>query len=152
MSKDERTVAFGVVDEAKVGEHVQRQQKDPDISLGRIIDGVPQFIQVGHHPTFRAEYFVQDGTDIIIHFFKPLELQLGTYWTSMFPRALDSLAQAYFQATRPRLQAKYTEAVDERGDSWWFKARGYGHIFDLKTFIHAFFDSLDAALSERGLA
>jgi hypothetical protein len=148
MSKHERTVAFGVVDEGRVGEHIQRQQANEKISLGRVIDAIPQFIQVTHHPTFRAEYVVQNNEDIVIHFFLPVEVAFGAYWTSAFPVTLDRFAQAYFSATRPRLQAKYTEELK----SWWFKAHGYGHIVDLSSFIHGFFDGLDAALKDRGRA
>lgn len=145
MSKHERTVVLGEVDDG-LAERVLQQQKK--ISLGQVIDAVPRFTPVTHHPTFRAEYVIQNDEDIVVHFFLPEGVQLGTYWTSTFPLTLDRFAQFYFSATRPRLQAKYTDELK----SWWFKAHGYGHIVGLEAFIKVFFEGLDVALKDRARA
>jgi hypothetical protein len=147
---NERTVAFGVVDETRVGEHIQRQQAHDGgkISLSSIADAVPKFTPLSY-PTFLAEYAVQSGQDIVVHFFLPQGfLGAQDYWTSRFPTALDATAREYFAAERPRLQAKFTQELN----SWWFKARGYGHIIDLVGFVRKFFETLDASLRARAQA
>jgi hypothetical protein len=156
MSEKERTVAFGVVDESRIGEHIQRQQ-DHDggkMSLGSIVDAVPKFTPVVHLASFRAEWVLQSGRDLVIHFFPPVGLAgpgnpvHRDYWLTRFPTFLDSTARSYFQAERPRLQAKYTVEVD----SWWFKANGYEHIIDLAGFVGKFLEALDASLRGVGQA
>lgn len=143
---NERTVAFGYVDESRLGETIDRlDKKKDDLSLSTIAEGIPQFTQVDDYTTFRAEYTLQDE-NVVIHFFLPRELgeQVGEYWTVCFPRALDVTARAHFSADRPRLQAKYTEELK----SWWFRAQSYGHIIDLKGFVSDFFEKLDRALEQ----
>lgn len=155
MSK-ERTVAFGVVDESRISEHIQRQQtNDGDkISLGSVIDAVPKFVPVTRFPSFRAEWVLQGGKDLVIHFFRPEGLASPPsqahrdYWLTRFPTFLDSTARSYFHAERPRLQAKYTMEVD----SWWFKANSYEHIIDLAGFAEKFLEALDASLRGVGQA
>jgi len=143
MTTNERTVAFGHVDEDKLGETLSRQQEKDNFPLGSIADGIPQFTQVPFYTTFRAEYALQDD-NLIVHFFLPPELngQVGEYWTVRFPRALDLVARRYFSADRPRLTAKYTEELK----SWWLRAMSYGHIVDFKGFVTGFFDELDHVL------
>jgi hypothetical protein len=143
---NERNVAFGYVEEEKLGETIQRQQSQDHFPLGSIAEGVPQFIAVNDYTTFRAEYTLQDE-NVVVHFFLPPEFkeQVGEYWTIRFPRALDATARAYFSADKPRLQAKYTEEMK----SWWFRALSYGHIIDLKGFVMGFFDELDRALERQ---
>lgn len=154
MSEKERTVAFGVVDEARIGEHIQRQQAhDADkISLSSVIEAVPKFTPVTNLSTFRAEWVLQNGRDIVIHFFAPPGLnsqqEHRNYWLTRFPTFLDATARGYFQAEHPRLQAKYTMELD----SWWFKANGYEHIIDLAGFVRKFLESLDASLRGVGQA
>jgi hypothetical protein len=105
----------------------------------RIASGVPVFTRVEDYTTFIAEHTMKDD-DLVIHFY-PTE-ESNSYWTSRFPEVLDRVAQAYFRATSPRLQAKFTHEVN----SWWFRARGYSHIPDMNGFISGFFDALDQGL------
>lgn len=144
MAKNERTIAFGVVtDEAGVGDQIKKQQ---DISLDAVVNAIPKFLKVDDYTTFRAEYALQDSA-IVIHFYFPPEFKgdASIYWATRFPQALDVSARSYFNADRPRLQAKYTQELN----SWWFRASGYDHIVDMAGFIRGFFDALDAALEAR---
>ena len=61
---------------------------------------------------------------------------------------LERVAPEHFQATQPRLVAKYTEddGVGNSLDSWWFKAQGYGHVLDLDAYVMKFFEKMDGAL------
>jgi hypothetical protein len=146
MSDNERTVAFGYVDENTVGGTLIEQHQRDNFGLSAIANAVPKFIPVEEYTTFRAEYVLQDG-NIVIHFFLPTDFRgsKGDYWAIQFPKALDATAQHCFQATRPRLQAKYTEELE----SWWLRALSYEHIIDLRAFLYAFFDLLDATLEAR---
>lgn len=140
---EERTVAFGYVEEDKLGDTLRTQQSQDNFQLSDIVDAIPKFKPVEGYTTFRAEYALQDS-NIIVHFFLPPDFRgdKGSYWAIRFPRALDATAQHCFQATRPRLQAKYTEELE----SWWLRAQSYDHIVDLDGFMTSFFDLLDGAL------
>lgn len=143
METNERTVVLGPIDEGRMGHLIARQQDKDKFALNSIVDGVPKFIQETSYTTFLAEYVVQDG-NIIIHFFLPSDFKghAQQYWEVTFAVALDTTAQRVFQATTPRLQAKYTEEMK----SWWFRALNYDHIIDMQGFINRFFDELDTAL------
>lgn len=142
----ERSVVFGHVDEDRLGETMARQQNKDNFGLNSIAAGVPKFTKVEDYTTFLAEYAMQDG-NIVVHFFPPPDFRgspsaLKHYWESLFAASLDAVAQDVFQATAPRLQAKYTEELQ----SWWLRAFKYDHIIDLKGFVQRFLDQLDASL------
>lgn len=63
-------------------------------------------------------------------------------WTELFPKYLNEVAQEHFEATYPRLQAKYTEELK----SWWVLAQGYGHILDPERFVYLFLEKMDSRL------
>ena len=123
---------------------INQVKAESDIQMGRIMRGVPDFIKVEDYTTFLAEYAMKDG-DIVIHFY-PTE-QIQGVWTAEFAWVLDRVAQDHFRDTAPRLQAKFTEEMN----SWWFRARGYSHIIDLKSFMTQFFDKLDHDLESDAL-
>lgn len=150
MQGSERTVVFGHVEEDTVGQTLTEQVQD-NFSTKAISDGVPKFDTVSDYTTFTAEYTLKDK-DIVVHFFLPKDFRRSgqaahVYWTTTFAVALDSVAQEVFQATQPRLQAKYTEELN----SWWLRARGYDHLIDTRKFMEKFFERLDEEL-ERALA
>lgn len=116
-------------------------------------DAIPQFTQLDSYRGFKAEYAVIHG-DIILHFFLPKHAQVNSpearqawmgYWLKDFPAKLDPVAQEYFEATHPRLMAKYTSEVA----SWWFKAQGFGEVLDVGEFVGRFLTKLDEALQVR---
>lgn len=122
--------------------------------IGNVKDAVIQFKQVQAFTTFIAEYAVQDGA-YILHFFPPRERYIhtgnGRYqvhgeflirWQRSFPAVLSPVAEEYFQATQPRLQAAYTAEMF----SWWLKAAGFAERLDPDAYIMRFFEKLDAAL------
>jgi hypothetical protein len=122
--------------------------------IGNVKDAVVNFTQVKDFTTFLAEWAIIDGS-YVLHFFPPRERYVhtgnGRYqvhgeflvkWQRQFPLILDPVAQEYFQATAPRLQATYTAEMF----SWWFKAAGMAERFDPSGFISKFLETLDAAL------
>jgi hypothetical protein len=148
MSRSDVRISIGTGEVPEGGTNVIRNQQkvDSNISLQGIAEAVPQFEKEQGYTTFTAEHALVDG-NIVIHFFLPEDYRGNAqqYWTVRFPLALDGVAQAHFQATAPRLQAKYTEELR----SWWFKATNYDHVVDLPRFIRKFFDALDEALEVR---
>jgi hypothetical protein len=116
-------------------------------AIGNLSKAVPQFTTVETYTTFKAEYALVDG-NLIIHFFETPEHPVdrtassANYWQLIFPQMLNEIGQTYFQATAPRLVAKYTEELK----SWFFKAQNYEHILDLEHFVLGFFEALDRAL------
>lgn len=122
--------------------------------IGNVKDAVVNFTQIKDFTTFLAEYAIIDGS-YVLHFFPPRERYVhtgnGRYqvhgeflikWQRKFPAVLDPVAQEYFQATAPRLQAMYTAEMF----SWWFKATGLAERFDPAGFILKFLEKLDSAL------
>lgn len=112
--------------------------------------GIPKLVDfVGYQGTyFRAEY-TPEGRDITIHFFVSDALRqqwavdvIERWWLHDFASVLSSVAQEYFQATVPRIMAKYTPEMA----SWWFKAQGYDHLLDRAAYLNAFFELLDGTL------
>jgi hypothetical protein len=122
--------------------------------IGNVRDAVIQFKEVRGYTTFLAEYATVDE-NFIVHFFPAKERYVSNgrgsmvvhgealvKWQRTFPEVLDSVAQAYFNATAPRLQAVYTAEMF----SWYFKAAGFAARLDPDGFILGFFEKLDAAL------
>ena len=100
------------------------------------------------HSHFHVEYALA-GDDFVVHFFvHPDALKywsegdLERWWQNDFATTLSNVAQQYFKATQPRIQAKYTVETA----SWWFKAQGYGHLLAPLDFLRAFFVLLDGSL------
>jgi len=116
--------------------------------IGNVPGAVLKFNKVLDFTTFDAEYNLQDG-NVVVHFFMPRDHSVTQeYWRSVFADVLTGVAQEHFQATAPRLVAKYAEDDGAGGtlNSWWFKAQGYGHLLDPSTFLDLFFTKMDAAL------
>lgn len=122
--------------------------------VGNVANAVIQFTKVESFTTFLAEYAIQDGA-YIVHFFPPKERYIagsqgrmqvhGEFlikWQRTFPQVLSPTAEAYFEATYPRLQAIYTAELF----SWWLKASGFADRFATDEYIMKFFERLDEAL------
>ncbi len=115
------------------------QGLDGGTKLSDLSKSIPKFTKLSY-PSFNVEYVVEND-NIVIHFFVPgpgikvTEL----YWTSLFADGLNVVGQEHFQATKPRLVARYTEELK----SWWLKAQGYGHIIDLPRYVTRFFEKLN---------
>lgn len=97
---------------------------------------------------FRAEY-TPEGRDITIHFFVSEELKtawsldsIESWWLNDFAASLSAVAQEHFQATIPRIMAKYTQELA----SWWFKAQGYDFLLDRAAYLNVFFELLDGSI------
>lgn len=112
--------------------------------------GVPESIKFTSREMryFKLEYALVDR-DVIVHFFVGdqvasswAEANIQKWWLNDFATALSSVAQQHFDATLPRIMAKYTTELA----SWWFKAQGYDHLLDLDAFLLAFFERLDETL------
>lgn len=143
-SSHERTVVFGHVDEGRVEETMSRQSQRDNFKLGSIASGIPQLKTVDNYTTFKAEYALHDG-NLVFHFYPPKshsQRDVSSYWTQVFPTVLDRVAQEVFEATAPRLQAKYTVEFQ----SWWLRALSYDHLVDVQAFVTRFLDALDAGL------
>lgn len=116
---------------------VQKLAVAQGTQVGAITKAVPKFEKVTYS-SFKAEHAL-DGGSVIIHFFLPTRKVTEVYWKQLFAEGLNEVAQEHFQATAPRLVAKYTEELH----SWWFKAQGYDHIIDLARFLADFFGKLE---------
>ncbi len=107
----------------------------------------PQFVKCDKFNTFVAEVATIDD-DFVFHFFLPKEgvKDYTAYWETVFPGAVNEVAQEYFQATYPRLQAA---RVNELGiDSWWLRAFGFApQSLDPDRFIEKFYEKLHSALA-----
>jgi len=116
--------------------------------IGNVPGAVVQFKKVTDFTTFDAEYNLNDN-NIVVHFFMPSGYMVTEkYWKTCFAEALEAVAASHFQATSPRLVAKYADD-DGAGNSlhsWWFKAQGYGHLVDPDTFVMKFFELMDGLL------
>lgn len=131
----ERVVSLDGPDSPDLAEKLVRNQGGTNIDA--IASSIPEFKKL-RYDCFVAEYNINDST-VIIHFYLPKRKVTERYWKSMFAEALNDVGQDHFQATAPRLVARYTEELH----SWWFRAQGYGHIIDLPTFVENFFVKLD---------
>jgi len=124
------------------------------VAVGGLEEAVVRFTPIDDFTTFNAEYTLLEESDIVVHFFLPRELQgpeghplkpaVHHYWTQLFPSVLDPVARAHFDAEQPRLVAKYSPEVT----SWWLRARDYGHILDLRSYLVRFFQSMDQGLDD----
>jgi hypothetical protein len=97
---------------------------------------IPKFKKLTYD-AFKVEYDYSSG-DVIVHFYLPARKVTEHYWKVQFAEVLNEEGQEHFQATKPRLVARYTEELH----SWWFKAQSYGHIIDLEAFVTRFFEKL----------
>jgi hypothetical protein len=109
--------------------------------LADVTDSIPKFKKV-EYDTFKAEYSLT-GNDVVIHFYLPKRKVTEAYWKKYFAEAMEDIGQEHFQATAPRLVAKYTEELN----SWWFKAQRYDHIIDLARFLSQFFEKLEERMA-----
>lgn len=136
--ENERTVTI-----TGAGDHA-KEMLTQHTGIGGVKEAVIQFTKVNDYTTFDSEWTMIDD-NIVFHFFMPASHRVTEpYWIEVFAAALNEVAQAHFDATLPRLQAKYTEEVK----SWWFKAQGYGHILDMPAYIDKFLARLDTKLDE----
>jgi len=105
------------------------------------------FLDITDYTTFRAELAVTEG-DLVFHFYPTNEVHAlkrptpMAYWSELFPAALETVAQKYFDANESRLKAAYTEEQA----SWWLRAFGFGHVLDPHKLAYGFLEALDAAL------
>ena len=126
-------------DSVSKAEIEQQADRERPMAVDDLAAGVPNFKSCSYG-TFAAEYALKDS-DIVVHFYLPSGLP-REYWQTIFPSVLSDEAQDYFQASLPRLEAKYTGEFN----SWWFRARGYGHVLDVDLYVVRFFDRLHACL------
>lgn len=138
MPKDERAILLQGPEDISAAVDLMTQHT----AIGIGAKAVPTFKEMGAYTTFFAEYDLIDG-NVVIHFYPPKDRKVTQdYWMIKFAEALDATAQEHFQATKPRLVAKYTEEMS----SWWFKAQGFGHLIDLDRYLLRFFEKMDVAL------
>jgi hypothetical protein len=110
--------------------------------LDTVTNSIPDFTKV-EYSTYKAEHSFT-GNDIVIHFYLPTKQKVTeAYWKLHFAAALNDVGQEHFQATAPRLVAKYTDELN----SWWFKAQGYDHIIDLPKYLSRFFEALEERMA-----
>jgi hypothetical protein len=134
---NERTVTIAGVKEDQAGSLLTEHT-----GIAGVKDAALDFKKINSYTTFSAEW-TMNGEDMVFHFFMPKDYRVTEhYWLEVFAKALDAVAQRHFDATAPRLMAKYTEEVK----SWWFKAQGYDHIIDKDVYVDKFLERLDAEL------
>jgi hypothetical protein len=141
----EKTIVLSEVSNEDAAALMEKQPRV--IPAENIREGVPRFTKVDDFTTFLAEYTLIDE-NLVIHFFGTQEHPVDqsprgeSYWQSLFPDCLNTVGQSYFQATAPRLTAKYTAELH----SWFFKAQQYAHLLDLAGFVRGFLEALDREL------
>lgn len=138
MGNEERTVVLGELSHGKALGVLGNQD---GTLLEDVANAIPKFKQQTYE-TFKAEYDFQDGV-LTIHFFLPERKVTEHYWKNLFAEAMDTLGTEHFQATKPRLVAKYTPEME----SWWFRAQGYGHIIDIDAYVLRFFEKLSERMA-----
>lgn len=110
------------------------------------------FVQIEGYTTFRAEFAVTEG-DLVFHFFMTPEIEAlpekerKHYWAERFAEVLEPVAKEHFLADAPRIKAQHV--CDMGIDSWWFRAKGFGHLLDPHRFAYQFLDKLDQALDDQ---
>ena len=115
---------------------------NPSMAVDQVGVHALEFKSVTDYTTFRAEYS-WDGDDLVLHFFRTPEKEGDhNFWLQVFPTALDVAARQYFEAVAPRLRAAFTEEMD----SWWMKAKDYGHIIAKDEYVTRFLEKLDQML------
>lgn len=143
MPVSERTVSLINLEPNQARDVLQSQGMGGGTKLTDLTKSIPKFTKLSY-PAFNAEYALE-GDNIVIHFFVPgpgIKIT-EEYWTSLFADGLNAVGQDHFQATKPRLVARYTEELK----SWWFKAQGYSHIIDVPRYVTRFFEKLDAHMA-----
>jgi len=141
--EQEKTIVLG---EVPADDAVSMLHNAPKVISG-VAAGVPRFNRVDEFTTFLAEYAMV-GSDLVMHFFGTEEhpnngsKEADQYWKVHFPSCLDQVGQEHFQATAPRLVAKYTEEMK----SWFLKAQGYDHLTSTESFVMLFCRKLDSML------
>ena len=97
---------------------------------------------------FNAEHTVSGG-NIVIHFYVSENVRtqwkmdyIEHWWLNDFATNMSTVAQEHFEATVPRILAKYTHEAA----SWWFKAQGYDYLLDVAGFLRAFYERLDETI------
>jgi hypothetical protein len=139
----EKTIVLNEVSDEQAG---QLMQNGPKIITG-LSKAVPKFTKIEDFTSFLAEY-AMIGSDLVMHFYGTEEhpndggAEGEQYWKVHFPSCLELVGQDHFQATKPRLIAKYTKEMR----SWFLKAQGYDHLTDIDEFVRKFCTKLDAAL------
>lgn len=115
--------------------------------IANVKDAVVQFTKVEDFTTFLAEYTLVDS-NIVFHFFMSREVSQKddkfqqSYLLDIFPNVLSPVAEAYFEATKPRVTAQYVPEMK----SWWMRANGYATRLDPDGFVRRFLETLDGAL------
>ena len=102
--------------------------------------------------TFEGEYTL-DERSFIMHLFPHASWQTGA-GQGRFASALDQVAQSFFEATAPNLQAEYIEFgvpaskahLAENIPSWCVTGRGIRIWPDSAAMFKAFFEALDTAV------
>jgi hypothetical protein len=141
MSSGDRGVKASYVDE----------KRSPEVGSGMdpgLVEWQPLEFKQQTYNNFHVEYALTDGNFIVHFFVHPDALSvwpeedLERWWQNVFAQTMSTVAQEHFNATLPRIMAKYTMETA----SWWFRAQGYGHLLDPFAFLHAFFELLDGSL------
>lgn len=88
------------------------------------------------YPLYLAEFALKEG-NIIFHFF-PKDTTKEKDWLEAFPEILSKIAQEYWNATYPRLEAMYTKELV----SWCLIANGFAERFDPEGRSRKFLDLL----------
>lgn len=141
MSTAERGVRASSVDEGSSSEMGRGMDAGP-------VEWKPMEFQQQTYNNFHVEYALVEGNFVVHFFVHPDALstwgedELERWWQNTFAQVLSQVAQEHFNATLPRIMAKYTMETA----SWWFRAQGYGHLLDPLVFLHAFFELLDGSL------
>lgn len=112
------------------------------------------FIKFTDYTTFQGEFAITAG-DLVFHFERTPETKAlpqgprDVYWQRTFATCLNDVAQAFFKAGPPELEAMFIDDPDLGIiQSWWFRAYGFGALLDPHKKVYNFLDALDAALEE----
>jgi hypothetical protein len=140
--ENERTVGIA---EATDEQAAELMEGEPRFYKG-VSKAIPRYKEVTNYTNFKAEYALIEK-DLVLHFYETPErpVKAGGYWHSTFPAVLDKVGQEYFQATAPRLVAKWTPEMK----SWFFKAQRYDYVLDIDAFVLRFLERLDAEIDEQ---
>jgi hypothetical protein len=142
MSTEERYVALGEVPESEAKRYLGEAE---EMSADGVRSAIPKFSPYSG-PMFRAEHAII-GKDLVYHFYVVEQEDpeaLDSWFRNTFAAALDAVAQEYFQAGQPRLQAKYTQEMQ----SWWLRARGFGDGVDPEARVRGLYQKLEEHLRD----
>lgn len=146
--EQEKTVVLSEVS----NEQANQLMQDGPRAIKGLSKAVPEFKKIEDFTTFRAEY-AMIGPDLVMHFYGTPEHPNTDnpndvwYWQTYFPNCLEEAGGAHFQASRPRVIAKYTEEMR----SWFLKAQRYDHLTNIDAFVKVFCAKLDHVLEEAQL-